>query len=169
MTGTDPALADPARRYRFNTKTAAVITAALGPDDWALRPPAGGNSPHWILGHVVTTRRALRRMLGEELEPAAWEAGFSRGATPGAGPADGEEAAYPAPADLLADLEASDERLGPALAGLDPPALARELGHGLPDGSTTVGGAVPFLYFHEVYHLGQLGLLRRMAGQPEFV
>jgi hypothetical protein len=143
MTDTDPALADLARRYRFNTKTAAVITAALGPDDWALRPPAGGNSPHWILGHVVTTRRALRRMLGEQLEPAPWEAGFSRGATPGAGTTGGE-AGYPTPADLLADLEASDERLGPALAGLDAPARAREVGRSFPDGSTTVGGAVHF-------------------------
>lgn len=171
MTASDPvnapaeALADLARRYRFNTQTAAVITGALGPGDWALRPAGGGNSPHWILGHVVATRRALRRMLGEQLEPAPWEASFSRGASPGSG----EERDYPAPAELLADLEDSDAHLAPALAGLDAAALRREVGRSFPDGSTTVGGAVHFLYFHETYHLGQLGLLRRMAGQPGFV
>jgi hypothetical protein len=35
-----------------------------------------------------------------------------------------------------------------------------------PDGSRTVGGGVHFLHFHESYHLGQIGLLRRVTGKP---
>ena len=35
-----------------------------------------------------------------------------------------------------------------------------------PDGSATVAGALGFLAWHESYHLGQLGLLRRLAGKP---
>jgi uncharacterized damage-inducible protein DinB len=38
----------------------------------------------------------------------------------------------------------------------------------MPDGSDTVAGVLHFLYFHETYHLGQLGLLRRMNGLDPF-
>ena len=43
---------------------------------------------------------------------------------------------------------------------------AKPLGRTLPDGSDTVAGGLRFLAWHEAYHLGQLGFLRRMAGRP---
>jgi uncharacterized damage-inducible protein DinB len=44
--------------------------------------------------------------------------------------------------------------------------LAKPLGRTLPDGSDTIAGALRFLAWHEAYHLGQLGLFRRLAGKP---
>ena len=34
-----------------------------------------------------------------------------------------------------------------------------------PDGSATIAGGTHFLYLHETYHLGQLGLIRRQSGK----
>src|SRR5262249_29431796 len=34
-----------------------------------------------------------------------------------------------------------------------------------PDGAGTAGGAAHFLHLHQTYHLGQLGLLRRVGGR----
>ena len=48
---------------------------------------------------------------------------------------------------------------------LVPEHLAKPLGRALPDGSDTLGGAIRFLVWHEAYHLGQLGMLRRLAGK----
>jgi hypothetical protein len=61
-------------------------------------------------------------------------------------------------------------RAGGSLAGhwenLPPEILDRPLGRTLPDGGETVGACIRFLAFHEAYHLGQLGLFRRLAGKP---
>ena len=38
-----------------------------------------------------------------------------------------------------------------------------------PDGSKTLGDALHFMYFHETYHLGQIGYIRRMEGLPGFI
>ena len=158
-------LAELAPRYAFNERTARVITESLTPADWARRPPAGGNSAHWVLGHLCASRRGLLRMLGEALADEPWEAPFRRGASP----TEDEAAGYPGPERLLEDLEASGRALAERLAHLRGAELEADIGRKLPDGSATRAGAAHFLYFHEVYHLGQLGLLRRLAGQPGFV
>ena len=47
-------------------------------------------------------------------------------------------------------------------------AAAEPAAQPMPDGSDTVAGVLHFLHFHETYHLGQLGLLRRMNGLDPF-
>jgi uncharacterized damage-inducible protein DinB len=49
---------------------------------------------------------------------------------------------------------------------LTPEQLVKPLGRTLPDGSDTTEGALRFLAWHEAYHFGQLGMLRRLAGKP---
>ena len=44
--------------------------------------------------------------------------------------------------------------------------LSRPLEKPMPDGANTVAGLVRFMCFHESYHIGQLGLLRRLLGKP---
>ena len=155
------ALAD---RFRFNEQLLAVATEGFAADDWSRAPSEqGGNTAHWILGHVALARRGLLRKLGVEVPVEAWEDHFQRGGTPDAA------AAYPAPAELIADLAANGERLSERLPSLSEVERGAEWGTAFPDGSTTVAGGAHFLYFHETYHLGQIGLLRRICGKPGFV
>jgi hypothetical protein len=71
-------------------------------------------------------------------------------------------------AELAADFKAGGAPLADRLAALTPEEAAVPWEHPFPDGSQDVGGAASFFHFHEVYHLGQLGLLRRMLGKERF-
>ena len=160
---TDAPLADLGRRFLFNQNVLDMAGGGLTPEQWAATPPGGGNNAHWILGHIATTRRSLRRKLGEDLPKEAWEEAFGYGAQPA-----GTEG-YPSVEALREDFATSGEKLGSQLAELDAAAVAQPWGSTFPDGSDTLGGGVGFLYFHECYHLGQVGLLRRMNGLEGFV
>lgn len=156
--------ADLARRYRFNERLLAVESEGFTPEDWACAPgPRGGNCAHWILGHVAQARRMIARRLGAALPEEPWERRFGMNSRP-----DGSPLA-PGPDFLVPDFAASgvllEERLG---------ALSEEAGRArwgarrFPDGSESLGDVLVFLHFHETYHLGQIGLLRRILGKPGF-
>jgi hypothetical protein len=64
---------------------------------------------------------------------------------------------------MLADLELTQERLRRGLENLPPEEL--DLHH--EEGAKRPRGAqLHFMHFHEAYHAGQLGLLRRIVGRP---
>ncbi len=153
-----------AKRYTFNRGAIGLIVDAFQGDDWS-KPasPGGGNTPHWILGHIVATRRAICRKLGADVGTEEWEADFTRDASPTG--TDG----YPSPAVLLDGLRECDEHMNERLERMNDDDASESWGSKLPDGSSTLGAALHFLYFHESYHTGQLGLLRRIVGQPGFV
>jgi uncharacterized damage-inducible protein DinB len=146
-------------RYRFNERLLGFTADGLTPEDWSARPGGRGNPAVWILGHVACARRMILRKVGETVEEAPWEPLFAQGSTPAA---DG----YPDPAELTADFDASGSRLEARLAALTDEDAAAEIPNAMPDGSRTVDGFVHFMYFHECYHLGQMGLLRSQRGKP---
>ncbi|MBI4576008.1 MAG: DinB family protein [Planctomycetes bacterium] len=148
-----------AMRFHFNEGLLDMLTEGFTPEDWRHR---AGEANHalWLLGHVSVSRRFLRRLLGEQLPPVPWEAHFARGSRPGPA-ADAVEAAV-----LYEDFRESGRAIAGALRAMDPEAARAPVKAAFPDGSETVLGAADFLHFHETYHLGQLGLLRRVLGRP---
>ena len=120
-------------------------------------PERGGNCVNWLVGHVLWSRNRVHALLG--IAPA-WPEQFGssecyhRGA---AGfPADDavplhqlREGLRQSQASVIGGLErASTERLS-------EPATE----------TMTVGEQLAFLGFHEGYHVGQVGLLRRFLGK----
>ena len=150
-----------AKLFHFNHQFLDSVTTDFSDADW-LAPPGtkGGNHAHWILGHLAVSRRALLRGVGKPVPPEPWEKAFGRGSQPVAGK-DG-----PSPAALRQDFLASGALLHDHLASLSPEEAAAPYGRKLPDGSESVSGAAHFLFLHECYHIGQLGLLRRILGKP---
>jgi uncharacterized damage-inducible protein DinB len=123
-----------------------------------IQPEGGGNCLNWVLGHIVATRDNAVRLLKQE---PVWDneiAGvYQRGSEP---LRDGSKAQ---PLEkILADLARSQDRLVAGLSTVSEP----ELGAPSPDKSIaeTVGELLFVLQFHEAYHAGQAGLLRRIAG-----
>lgn len=151
-----------AGRFVFNDGLLATVADGLAEADWAARPPGGGNSAHWILAHLCATRRLLLGKLGEVAPGGGWEERFGRGSE------HGERVDAPAPAELLAEMRRLGPRLAERLRALSEAEAARPWGRAFPDGSDTLAGGASFLFFHEAYHLGQIGLLRRMRGKPGF-
>lgn len=129
--------------------------------DSLLFPPGGGNAINWVLGHIVRSRRpvlTLMRCGKEEEEEEAWLAAYERGSAP-------LDAADARPLDeLLADFDATQTEIHRALDELSPGAFEEEV-PGLFGGESQRAIELARLAFHEAYHTGQLGTLRRAIGK----
>lgn len=158
----DRPLAALGKRFAFNNRLLDLLAAGMEPADWSFAPLGGGNSAHWILGHACHYRRWLRRKSGDAVPAEPWEAQF-----PG-GKVVPDPAKFPPAAELAQDFLGSGARLEELLGAAGPEAAAADVGTAFADGTRSLEGAAHFLYFHETYHLGQVGILRRMRGKPAF-
>ena len=130
-------------------------------DEALVAPGPGGNCLNWVVGHIVASRDMFFPLLGEEpVLPAEVIQRYRRGSKPITA-AD----ARPLP-ELLAALDRSQERMLGAIRRLTPEKLdtAIEI-KALPGNPSTMFEALAMLQFHEAYHVGQSGILRRVAGR----
>ena len=117
-------------------------------------PPAGGNCVNWVLGHIVASRNRIHALVGLEPAIAADRAArYARGSEPITDPARATSIET-----VLDDLGRSQKHLLKRLERIAAAELAKEA-----DGST-VFLQLHALQFHEAYHAGQLGILRRFLG-----
>ncbi len=119
-------------------------------------PPGGGNCINWVLGHLVATRQVVLRLAGEE---SWWDEERSRTYSAGDDASWSPDRALPLDV-LVTDYDRSQDLLARALPGLSAEGMAAPALLG------TVGDTLAFLTFHEGYHAGQLGILRRVLGKP---
>jgi hypothetical protein len=153
----EPAVQSFADQFRVVTNAYLKALDGMDRDTLLTRPGARSNSAMWVAGHLVQSRARLINVLGGSRE-LPWPELFRTGSTVA------DPAAYPeAPAivaqwrELTEELMRRIESLGPAdLAGAAPPRVAS------PDGS--LRGAIALFAFHEGYHTGQLGFLRKWLG-----
>ncbi|MGH7682224.1 MAG: DinB family protein [Candidatus Eiseniibacteriota bacterium] len=141
--------------YGVNHRALGMNVNGLDHEDSLIQPTGGGNCLNWVAGHIVANRTFILQMLGEEpvwsepqMEP------YKRGSK---AIQDGSRAVPFA--SILADFEKCQDRVQAGLGRLNDEDLARK------QGEQTLGDALHFLQFHEAYHIGQIGLLRRMAGK----
>jgi hypothetical protein len=148
-------------QYRY---TSWVFGKAVGgiDDATAIVPPRpAGNCLNWVAGHIINARTASLQVLGRDLPfPEDKYERYCRGSAPVVA---GEN--VPPLSEMVADFEATD---GPLLAGLVD-LTDRRVGEKAPfspgdDPKETVGSLLAGLFFHEAYHTGQLGILRRLDG-----
>ena len=128
-----------------------------------VQPRPAGNCLNWVVGHIVASRDRLLPMLGEEpVLPPGVGARYGRGSQPVTD--DGQ--ARPL-AELIAALDRSQERILGVIGRLDAEKLAAPMeGTGLPGNPKNVFETLAMFQFHEAYHVGQSGVLRRIAGRP---
>ena len=150
---------DTADLYRFNSHALHARVADFTSEDWE-RQHGDSSSALWIVGHLCVYRRRVLRMFGEDMPAADWEAAFQQGTKPAEHPAD------TTPDMLLREWERSGERLAARLEALTPEEADRPAGFTAPDGSETLGSVGTFLLWHETYHIGQLGLIRKILHKP---
>jgi uncharacterized damage-inducible protein DinB len=149
-----------AERFAFNDKLLDTITADFDDHDWHRRA-GDGNHAQWLLGHLAASRRRFLRGLLPSLEEQPWEGHFGLGRKPT------PQSDDIAPALLREAFLKNGALLREQLQSLTA-AQADAPHRPTPDGAGTVGGAAHFIHFHETYHLGQLGLLRRLGGRKGF-
>ena len=149
--------------YDINVQVIRMQTNGLTQADSLLQPPVRGNCMNWVLGHIIVGRDRVLKHLGEPpvLEDSE-AARYKRGSE--AITEDGE--AVPLERLLLA-LEDSQLRLEAVLGEMAPRGLAHpvQTARGERPLGEYIGGRV----WHETYHVGQLELLRQLAGTDDAV
>ena len=147
-------------RFLFDFDHAAITRNCdgLSQADSLLAPPTAGNCANWVLGHVVHNRGFVLELLNEQ---PLWSEADGDAYRRESKPLD-PKLARPFES-LLADFEATQERVRRGLERLDPALLDLKA---KVDDRRPRGAQLHFLQFHEAYHAGQLGLLRRLAGKP---
>jgi len=130
--------------------------------DSVLQLPFRSNCLNWVLGHIVVYRDRVLELLGASPTLTQDEASFYlRDSEP---ITDGDTAV---PLERLLDaLGQSQERLKAALRQTSPDILAAIHDE---ERQQTVVDRIAFLLWHEVYHVGQLEILRQLAGTEDAI
>jgi uncharacterized damage-inducible protein DinB len=130
--------------------------------DWLVHD-SHGHSARWIAGHIAVHRHQALELMGLSQERLDWADSFRRGSS-----SDGVPSGLDGGA-IQAAFHAAHQAMTPAWEALTDAHVLRPLGKVLPDGGDTVLAGLRFLAWHESYHIGQLGMLRRLAGKPAIV
>lgn len=150
-----------ALQFGFNYQAAKANAADLSQAESLACATAGGNCVNWVLGHVVSTRNGILKLLGRD---PIWDKErakpYSRGSQGLAA-----EDALPLE-EIMADYRASQKTILTALGEMtDEDLEAKSPIEFFRGDEETIGTALASFAFHEAYHVGQTGTLRRVAGK----
>ena len=126
-------------------------------------PDAGGNCLNWVLGHLVYVYCNALPLLGQKapLDPEAIER-YKRGSAPLTSADKPMEIG-----ELTAAWKEASKRFDQGLQSLPPESLdAKAPFSPSNDPNETVRSLLNTVLFHQAYHSGQTGVLRRLAGKP---
>lgn len=150
-------------QLRYTSFVFQANLEGVSDEDSFRQPRPAGNCINWVAGHVVGARAGIVRLVGGEAPFAAEEYERYRRST---SPVTGPEGAVPL-SRMRADFAATKEPLASGLAGLADGVLAAPAPFSPgEDPKETVGSLLVGLAFHEAYHTGQLGVLRRLLDRP---
>jgi hypothetical protein len=134
----------------------------LTQEDSLFQPEPGGNCLNWVVGHLLFVDQRMLRRLGQiPVMPVTALARYERGSAPIQDPADALDLAT-----LVAAWDESLPRIDTGLAALTPEMLDTRAGFSTNDDpNETVRSLLHTLIFHQAYHAGQTGVLRRLVGK----
>jgi uncharacterized damage-inducible protein DinB len=128
-----------------------------------VQPQPAGNCINWVLGHLVAVYHNVLPLLGQEpvLDPATVKR-YDRGSAPLRNGADALDIS-----ELMAAWDECCKRVDAGLAEFSEERLA-EPAPASPTGNPdeTIGSLLSTMCWHQAYHSGQLGVIRRIAGKP---
>lgn len=141
--------------FELNKYCTEKNTEGLSHADSLVQPQSGGNCCNWVLGHIVSTRNVILKLLGEQ---PIWSEHEAELYQRGSNPINSESEALSLET-VLAAFDRSQEQILSALKHKSDEDMNQEIDN------ETLGQKLATLHFHETYHVGQLGLLRRIAGK----
>jgi uncharacterized damage-inducible protein DinB len=140
-----------------------VNTAGITHEESLAQPQPDGNCLNFVVGHLVNVYDKVMPLLGQEPVLGDAVARYERGA-----PALRDAAEAMPLSDLLAAFDTQSERFIAGVATLTPEALERPMPG--PDSggelTETLRSLLGTILYHQAYHSGQTGVLRRIIGKP---
>jgi uncharacterized damage-inducible protein DinB len=153
--GLPPAAEPVALQFKLNNHMVRQGLDGLT-DDQAWAQVGSGNPVAWIVGHLTETRSSVLGVLGAPWD-AGWGGKFKRG-SPRV-----DRSAYPTRAEIEAKFNETPALMRAAFATLTAERLAAPPPVSFA-GAKTIAEILAFFAFHEAYHIGQVGFIRRQLG-----
>jgi len=148
------------KMFKINYQATKVNIEGISDEASLIRPRPAGNNVNWVFGHIIASRKLILELVGEEAVLTPDEAfPYRRGAgekdIPNLTPFSRLKEAFSLSQTSLKRgmQKLSDNDLNSVLDKDE----SREQ-------ESTLQDSLSFLQFHETYHVGQLGLLRRLIG-----
>ncbi|KFF24872.1 hypothetical protein [Chryseobacterium vrystaatense] len=132
-----------------NYKVISLNTDGISHEESMIFPNGEANCMNWVLGHLIYIRNAFLNVLGEE---SVWDNEKFSCYNRGAFPLERKDELVPFE-ELMSYLRQSQDKLEAKLISMES------------FNPETVND-IAILSFHENYHSGQLGYLRRILGKP---
>ena len=157
-------------QYRYTGFTFAATLKDLTEEQALNQPEPGDNCINWVAGHLVQTRGITLSLLGLELPFASNKYDrYKRSSEPVQNGQTNNNQTIPLQ-EILTDFSATRKPLQAGLQSLtqehaNTPAPFSPFNNE----NETVGSLLAGMFFHESYHVGQLGLLRRLAGAESII
>ena len=156
----------------MNTSTAALkaqldlhtrlfnnVTEGITDNESGVRNSEHINNMKWIAGHLLNTR------LGNLSKIAGLQPDESYGPLFGRGNSYDPAANYPPIEEIKAKWQATAEAISAGIGNMPEDVAASKSPVQAPIADDTMRGLAAFLVSHEAYHIGQLGMLRKMIGK----
>lgn len=146
------------KQIYFNLGALKMNLEGLTHEESLVQPQPGGNCLNWIVGHILANRKGILGLLGKQPVWNDEDAGpYQRGSEPLTDPVVAKNLDQ-----MLAMLETSQESILAGLTEISEEALQASS----PDDKLgdTVETMLAGLVFHEAYHVGETGILRRLLG-----
>jgi hypothetical protein len=144
-------------RYRAQSDLYVRALAGIAHDALLTRPGPRSNPMLWIAGHLTQMRTHLLGAFGPP-RPAPWADLF------GTGSIIGDLSRYPGVGELDAVWSSASHELLRRLGALDANQLAAPPPPAYLSDDGSLRGTVSYYAFHEAYHIGQMGYLRKLLG-----
>lgn len=127
-----------------------------------IQPRPAGNCLNWVVGHLLSTYEAILPMLGQErVLPEGAVKRYARGTPPLRDSAEAMEFG-----ELVTAWDEAAARVDAGLARVTSEVLDRPAPFSPgKNADETIRSLLTLISFHQAYHAGQTGLLRRIAGK----
>ena len=129
--------------------------------DTLVRAVPGSNNINWLVSHLVATRCAVLPAVKQESPWSDAQIARYRRGMPMV-----EDAQLMPFAEVMQAFAATQERILAGVTSLSESDYAEPAPFNPGPTPETVGSLLTKIAIHEAYHLGQTGILRRVAGKP---
>lgn len=131
--------------------------------DSLVQPQPAGNCLNWVVGHLLAVYHNALPLLGQEpVLDASVLKRYARGSAPLLNGTDALDIS-----ELMAAWDECCKRVDAGLAGLSDDTLAEPAPMSpMNNPDETIGSLLSTICWHQAYHSGQTGILRRIAGKP---
>lgn len=142
----------------YNLGALKMNLESLTHEESLVQPQPAGNCLNWIVGHILANRAGILGLLGQD---PVWNeeeaAPYLRGSEPLTDPAIAKNLD-----EMVALLETAQDSILAGLSEISEESLQAPAPSGK-EGETVETGLAG-LVFHEAYHVGETGVLRRLLG-----